>query len=143
VFETFRKIVDDENWNLYYQFNREDERRRPMSEFKTLLIARLLPECPGTEQWQLVAPLVYQSDLLGTITVPADFITDFVSMKALNYTAHRPAVIHDYLYSKPSVTREDADNVLKEALGVIGVNPLLIEEMYFAVRAFGASHKTT
>ena len=113
-----------------------------MSEFKTPLIARLLPETPDTEQWQLVEPLVYESDLLGTITVPAGFITDFVSFKILNFTAHRPALVHDYLYECSDVERDVADKVLKEALQVIGAPDLLIQEMYLAVRAFGGSHRT-
>jgi len=112
-----------------------------MSEFKSTLDARLLPECPGIEQWSLLAPLIYQSDILGEITIPAGFITDFVSMKFLNFTAHRPAVVHDFLYSCSNVDRAVADRVLKEALIYICEDYALVEEMYLAVRAFGGSHR--
>lgn len=113
-----------------------------MSEFKTPLKVRLLPETEGIELWQLLEPLTYQSDLLGTVTVPDGFITDFVSMKALNFTAHRPACLHDYAYCCKDITREQADDLLKESLGTIGMNPELIELMFLGVRAFGSSHRT-
>ena len=113
-----------------------------MAEFKTTLKVQLLPECPDTERWQLLEPLLYQSDILGVVTVPAGFITDFVSLKELNYTAHRPATVHDFLYSCKDVSREQADDVLKEALSCINENPALVELMFLAVRAFGGCHRT-
>jgi hypothetical protein len=113
-----------------------------VSEFLTTLDVRLLPECPDVEQWQLLAPLSYQSDLLGTVTAPAGFILNFVSFSALNYTAHRPAGIHDFLYCCKDVTRDQADAVLKEALESICESRALIEAMYLAVRVFGGSHRS-
>ena len=113
-----------------------------MPNFCSPLKVRLLPETAGIELWQLIEPLSYQSDIVGMVNVPEGFITDFVSLKVLNYTAHRPAVVHDFLYSCSDVTREQADEVLKEALSVINEDPELIEMMFLAVRAFGGSHRT-
>ena len=113
-----------------------------MAEFKSALKVQLLPECPNTERWLLLEPLVYQSDILGMVTVPANFITDFVSLKELNYTAHRPATVHDFLYSCKDVSREQADTVLEEALTCINEDPVLVKLMFLAVRTFGGSHRT-
>ena len=112
-----------------------------MSQFKTLLEVRLLPE-GGEPKWALLAPLVYQSDVMGCdIPVPCGFITDFVSFEPLKNTGHRAAVVHDYLYSCANIDRGLADQVLREALEVIGVDHFLADAMYDAVRVFGAGHK--
>lgn len=112
-----------------------------MSEFKTPLEVRMLPEA-DEQNWVLTAPLVYQSDVMGvTITVPAGFVTDFVSFEPLKHLGQRPAVVHDYLYSCPDVERGIADDVLREALESVGINHLLAWDMFIAVRLFGASHK--
>ena len=113
-----------------------------MSEFKTCLEVRLLPENDGGPRWQLITPLVYQSDVMGyTIMVPAEFITDFVSFALLKNVGHRASVIHDYLYSCSNVDREMADRVLDEALDVSGVPDALADAMFDAVRLFGGGHK--
>jgi hypothetical protein len=113
-----------------------------MAEFKTPLVVRLLPECPDIEQWQLVEPLIYDSDILGRIVVPIDFITNFVSFKPLNYLAHRPATIHDYLSSCSDVEIEVANRVFKEAMDSIKLNSALAEEMYEVVCVTGKFFKT-
>ena len=113
-----------------------------MGQFLTVLEGRFLPETDGIELFQLSAPLRFQSKILGLIEVPADFITDFVSLDVLNYTAHRPSATHDFLYCCKDVPREIADLVLKEMLESICENPILVELMYVAVRSFGASHHT-
>ena len=113
-----------------------------MSEFKTPLEVRLLPENDGGPRWQLISPLVYQSDVMGReISVPVAFITDFVSFCLLKNVGHRASVIHDYLYSCGNVSQEIADKVLKEALEVSDVPEELCELMYLAVYEFGKSHK--
>lgn len=111
-----------------------------MSEFKSALQVRLLPE-GGDPVWQLITPLVYQSDLMGVVTVPAEFITNFVSFEPLKNVGHRAAVVHDYLYSCCDVERELADRILREALDCTGVEPQLVEAMFVAVRLFGGGHK--
>jgi hypothetical protein len=114
-----------------------------MSEFKTCLVVRLLPECPDIEQWQLVEQLVYSSDILGCdVVVPVNFITNFISFAQLNFMAHRPSTVHDFLYGCSAVDRETADKVLKEALECINSNGLLTDNIFEAVRIFGSSHRT-
>jgi len=78
----------------------------------TLQVARL-PD----GQWRLLAPLRYQSAVLGTlIEVPTGFLTDFASVPRLPLayllagdTAHEAAVIHDFLYQRQAVEDIDAD----------------------------------
>lgn len=113
-----------------------------MSEFMTTLDVRMLPETEGGARWMLLAPLVYDSETLGTVVVPAGFVTDFVSFEPLKDVGQRAAVVHDYLYSDHGTPRETADTVLREALLVVGVDAMLADAMYDAVRLFGASHKT-
>jgi hypothetical protein len=113
-----------------------------MADFLSPLRVQLLPENPDCVRWMVIDPLKYQSDVMGrVIEVPTGFITDFVSFEPLKNVGHRAAVVHDYLYSCADVDRETADKVLSEALGVCGVNGLLAEDMYAAVRLFGGGHK--
>ena|ERR1017187_4736661 len=112
-----------------------------MSEFKTCLEVRFLPET-SSAVWFLLSPLVYESDVYGgAITVPVGFITDFVSFEPLKNIGQRAAVIHDFLYSLSDFDREMADEILHEALESVGVNNVLADEMFAAVRLFGGSHK--
>ena len=71
-------------------------------------------------------PFRYQSDLVGLITVPVGFYTDFASVPRLGIVyamlgdrAHEPAVVHDWLYYAAITTREKADDVLMEAMKVM------------------------
>lgn len=94
-----------------------------MAEFLTDLDARLKDD---DTIWVLDSPLVYQSDILGRVTAPAGFETDFASVPRLPIIyaawgdrAHREAVIHDYLYridSIPPATFDQANNVFLEAM---------------------------
>jgi len=89
----------------------------------TLQVAKL----PG-RQWRLLAPLRYQSAVLGTlIEVPTGFLSDLASVPRLPLayllagdTAHEAAVVHDYLYQVRISTRAQADAVLAEAMAVTG-----------------------
>lgn len=95
------------------------------SRFLTALDVR--EECEYDGTWRLLAPLRYESKLLGRmIEVPADFITDFASVPRLPlvYLAaggrgNKAAVIHDWLYTTQEVARSIADSVLAEAMAVI------------------------
>ena len=94
-----------------------------MSEFKTELDARLKDD---DKIWKLNEPLVYQSDILGLITVPAGFETDLSSVPRVPFVymlwggkAHREGVLHDYLYridSIPPATYRQANGVFFEAM---------------------------
>jgi len=76
--------------------------------------------------WVLLGALIYYSDIINDkIVVPKHFTCDFESVPRvpivfswLGYTNNRAGVLHDYLYrkdSKPVVTREQADEIYKEA----------------------------
>lgn len=93
---------------------------------------------------RLTAPLIYQSDLVGTITVPIGFEHDGESIERLPVvytvfkgTAIKPAVIHDYLYETKLVSRKTADAVFLEAMKTIDVAWWRRNMMYAAVRLFG------
>ena len=91
-------------------------------------VRRLGPGPQGRSTWRLLAPLVYESDLVGTISVPFGFVTDFASVPRLPLAfmvagdhAHQAAVIHDWLYTTHAVdgkpiTRAQADAVFQEAI---------------------------
>lgn len=98
--------------------------------------------------WRLLEPLSFHSDLMGrTFTAPAGFETDFCSVPRvpLAYTmlgnrARKSGAIHDWLYTVHEVTREQADQVLREMLVLNGVSACEADQFYLAVRLFGASH---
>jgi len=101
------------------------------------------------EEWELLAPLLFSSDVLNTIIeVPAGFRTDFASVPRIPFaywiaggTAETAAVIHDYLYRKrktfPDLTRAQADLVFLEAMVASGVAYWRRQAMYAAVQCFG------
>lgn len=110
-----------------------------MSAFLTDLDVRVV-----SGGYRLLAPLLYQSDLLNdTVLVPAGFVTDFASIPRVArilITGHGKdrwaAVVHDYLYSIKH-DRKEADSVFLEALECSGVNLLKRRTMYRAVRTGG------
>jgi hypothetical protein len=79
-----------------------------------------------------------------TINVPIGFMTDFASIPRPLW-AFLPkwgkygnaAVIHDYCYWEQSRSRKEADEIFREAMGVLQVSPCKIRLMYWAVRLFG------
>jgi hypothetical protein len=93
--------------------------------------------------WRLTAPLLYESDILGMITVPEGFYTDLASVPRipLIYTlwggrSHHEAVIHDYLYridSIPPATFDQANDVFLEAMEVRGKSWFVRKAMYWGV----------
>ena len=114
-----------------------------MSKFLTPLICE---KVEGTkDQWQLHEPLIYQSDLGGTITVPSGYKTDFASTPqfawALSFTKNGLwddiAVVHDFLYGNKIFSRKKCDNVFLEGLKDLGVPAIQAYPMYWAVRIFG------
>ena len=111
-----------------------------MSEFKTDLDARLKDDdCV----WVIDSPLVYVSNILGSITVKAGFETDFASVPRipLFYSlfgdrAHREAVIHDYLYRTdcvPPASFSEANSVFLEAMECRGKSWYVRFPMYWGV----------
>jgi hypothetical protein len=112
-----------------------------MSEFRSTLDVRELPES-DTTRWMLLAELRYWSDIWQReIVIPAGFITDFVSFEPLKGFGVRASVLHDFLFSCDDVVMEQANRIFHEALECCGVNRLLIAAMFDAVTDFGAGHK--
>ena len=96
------------------------------------------------EPWMLDNPLVFESELAGTVIVPAGFATDFASVPRLPVAyilfgdvVHAPAVVHDYLYASKEIRRDLADAVFEEAMQACGVSWWKRKFMWAAVRIFG------
>ena len=114
-----------------------------MSHFKTRLI---LEAVDGG--WQLTQPFIYYSELLNRdIEVPTGYVTDLASVPRLfrfivpvaNAKNRRAAVVHDYLCTNPEGLVKDqkqADQVFREALGVVGVGRFRSAALYYPVRTF-------
>lgn len=121
-----------------------------MSRFLTDLKAECIDDSANDYRgdWQLLAPLVYQSDVAGqVITVPTGFETDFESCPRLpvifflaGELTREAAVVHDYLYSTGIMPRDVADAVLKEACQLTGVPAWRSWLIWAGVRVGGASH---
>jgi hypothetical protein len=102
----------------------------------------------GRQLWLVMSDFVYQSDVAGvTITVPERFVTDFASVPRIPFVydklgdiAQRPAVIHDYLYSKGELPRDMADKVLLEAMELTEISWVKRKLIYLGVRLGGAGH---
>lgn len=117
-----------------------------MSQFLTPLQAEEVDEFAGT--WRLMAPLVYESDLLGkTITVPVGFVTDFASVPRVlgvydlvGGRCNKAATLHDFAYTTQFVDRETADKLLREAIRASGYGAVTAAIFYAAVRSGGSSH---
>lgn len=86
-----------------------------------------LHTCHITDKiYRLDTPLIYKSDLVGIVEVPAGFYTDLASVPRVPILwwfygdrAHKSAVIHDYLFcidAKPEVSWMMANRVFLEAM---------------------------
>lgn len=114
--------------------------------FTSPLVLEALP-APG--QWKVVTPLVWCDNSFGRIAVPPGFETDLASVPGIarafpdfNPTglSRRPAVVHDWLYTNKPISRDKADEFLREALISEGLPSAIAEAYYGAVRLFGESH---
>lgn len=122
-----------------------------MSRFLTKLRLEAIEDASVDDRgsWQLTAPLVYESDVAGiTVTAPEGFVTDLASVPRyvpfayaqLAGLGRSAAVIHDILYTYHVTTRKMADDVLYEALLVLGVPKAKAWAMWAGVRIGGGSH---
>jgi len=78
------------------------------------------------------------------ILVPKGFKTDLASVPRIFWNIVPPhgkyakaAIVHDYLYVEAYKTKEYADNIFYEAMGVLGVPEWKRTVMYLAVKHFG------
>ncbi len=112
-----------------------------MSSFTSPLVVEFL----GKGKWRLSQTFEYRTKSGKAIRVPGGFTTDFASIPKMFWSILPPygkwgkaAVVHDYLYYiNKEYTREQADDIFKEAMGVLGVNWLVKGILYNAVRWFG------
>ena len=129
-----------------------------MGKFATNLDVRKMNE----REWQLLEPLIYESNNVGMIIVPQGFLTNFASVPRLPFmymffggVGDKAATLHDWLYAIPHETfkgsgffvdRKLADKVLR---GVIkecmtdswGITKSLTAwAMWAGVRIGGGSH---
>ena len=82
--------------------------------------------------------------ILGTITVPEEFETDFASVPERPFVdwlaggkATKEAVVHDFLYRNRIGTRKQADDVFFEAMKLNGQAWWRRSLMWAGVRLFG------
>ncbi len=115
-----------------------------MSRFTRALVVSPLAD---GKTWVLVEPFAYDVGELGsgdTIEVRRGFMTDFASIPRLFWIAlpkwgkyGNAAVIHDWLYFSQERSREEADRILLEAMGVLSVPRWQQLPIFYAVRWFG------
>lgn len=111
----------------------------------------------GRCQWVVQANLTYEVGAVGSgvmIVVPTGTITDFASIPRLFWRLYPPdgpwlkaAVVHDHLYkSRGNVlrvghpckfTRAESDDILREAMAVLGVGKVERLAIYSGVRVGG------
>lgn len=97
--------------------------------------------------FRLVAPFEYHVGNLPSvevITVPQGYETDLASIPPIFWPILPPhgkyakaAIVHDYLYTKGIKSKQYADNIFYEAMGVLGVPYWQRKVMYLAVKYFG------
>lgn len=107
---------------------------------------RVQPMPVEGETWQewIKRPFRYESDVAGLIEVPACFVTDMASIPRAFWAILPPwgrygsaALVHDFCYWSQTLTREASDDVLREAMTLLGVDGSTITEIFGAVRTFG------
>lgn len=121
-----------------------------MSKFLTTLKSEQL----GKWRHKLLDELVLDDDVAGVIKVPAGFVTDFASIKALHnvflYSLYAlvasygnyASTVHDYLYYTGDLTRKNCDDVLYRALRAEGVAKWRAWLFWAGVRIGGAKSYT-
>lgn len=134
-----------------------------MSGFLTPLNVRVLSvdelrirRLPMRQHYEVLSPLIYESDLVGRIEIPKGFVTDFGSVPRWfkwiiddnSIELSFASLPHDALYAwggvlpQKTVTRKDADLVLREAVALAGAARWKITAIYLAVRLGGWAHWT-
>ena len=111
---------------------------------KAEFLTPLRTEKLDSKFYELLSPLRYYSKLCyENIIVPEGFVTDFASVPRVplayllcGNTAHRAAVVHDYLY-RQGWKRDIADRVLYEACRATGMSWWRSRLIYTAVRICG------
>jgi hypothetical protein len=95
--------------------------------------------------WALQARFRYWSVALNRmVEVPVRFVTDFGSVPGVLKLKFPPwsragggYLLHDFAYWDQTMTRPEADNLLREAMDVLGVDATDAMEIYQGVHLFG------
>lgn len=95
----------------------------------------------GRALYRIDSPLLFNSETLGLIAVPAGFLTDGASVPRIPLAwwltgghGNRASVIHDWLLDQHGVTRKVAAGVFREALEASGAPGWRTWLMYAGVR---------
>lgn len=117
-----------------------------MAKFLTTL---KIENLDADNRWRTIAPLVFESDLIGRVEVKAGFCTDLATVYRVPIVywlwggrAHHESVIHDYLFrigAVPNCSWEKANEVFLEAMTVRNKSPLVRYPMYWGV-CIGSRH---
>ena len=113
--------------------------RLDMSRFVEPIYFLLAPTSWIPSQDQLKAGLP-------NIVVPRGFVTDLASVPPIFFSLLRAdgnyahaAVVHDFLYWDQSLKRSDADEILRDGMRYLEVEPVNVSAIYAAVKTFGES----
>lgn len=98
----------------------------------------------GRKNWKLIDDFMFVTYKGDPILVPKGFITNFASIPRIpiifdlvgNY-GHAAATLHDYLYRRTTISREECDNIFYQALRTTGIASWRARLMWLGVRAFG------
>lgn len=102
---------------------------------------------PDGKTWIILSDFGYEVGSEGSgdvVNVPIGFPTDFASIPRPLWIIFprwgkygNAAVIHDWLYWDQARSRQEADSILLEAMGVLEVSPWQKYPIYWAVKVFG------
>ena len=100
--------------------------------------------------WMLLRSYSRMTIPLGTVTVQPGFVSDLASIPWFLRWLYPPdgiwgpaAVVHDWLYSQPEVSRRVADRIFWDHMREDGVPWFRAMLFYWGVRLFGRWHKAT
>lgn len=119
-----------------------------MSEFLTKM------DCTPVEEsdklWILNKPLIFQSDILGKITAPAGFYTDFASVPRIPIffllyggRAHYEGIIHDLLYRRDTADYIEFKEGIDKRVSFSQANRVFFEAMKARHKSFAVTYGMT
>src|SRR5450631_4401040 len=101
---------------------------------------------PVPDIWIIATPLTWKDPVFGTLTVPQGFRTDLASIpRAFRNipfldpagVSRRPAAMHDWLYCWRGISKDNADEFLKQSLLAEGAQEAVAAVFYLGVHEFG------
>ena len=105
-----------------------------MSEFLTKMDCTPLED--SDKVWILNEPLIFQSDILGNVTAPAGFYTDFASVPRIPIfymiyggRAHHEGIIHDLLYRRDAADYVEFNAGVHKKVSFSQANRIFFEAM--------------